>query len=240
MKRIITAICSLLLLQCAYGFDKKVLFIKDNVNLREDPNTSCKIEGKLWKGCMLDYISEEDGWTMVVWPDEKDSVAFVSSSLVKVLDCSPVTQETLGRSYNAMGQSCETWHDGTLSFDISRLPYVAVSECWGRTDADGNPISANMSSSIWKFTGNNSADIYTGYNSYKFDDKSISTAKLMAEEEKLKSDETIFYNGEMKILCIPCEFYNAKDNIVNGGMAFVWDGEKGECEGKRLPVNTAR
>ena len=52
MKRIITAICSLLLLQCAYGFDKKVLFIKDNVNLREDPNTSCKIEGKLWKGCM--------------------------------------------------------------------------------------------------------------------------------------------------------------------------------------------
>lgn len=128
MKRIIAGICAIILLQCAYAFNKKVLFIKDNVNLREDPNTSCKIEGKLWKGCMLDYISEEDGWTMVVWPDEKDSVAFVSSSLVKVLDFSPVTKEALNRSYTAMGQTCDAWHDGTLSFDCSRLPYVSVSD----------------------------------------------------------------------------------------------------------------
>lgn len=225
MKRITAVICAVILLQCAYAFDKKVLFIKDNVNLREDPNTSCKIEGKLWKGCMLDYISEEDGWTMVVWPDEKDSVAFVSSSLVKVLDCSPVTKEVLNRSYTAMGQTCDSWHDGTLSFDCSRLPYVSVSECWAREDIDGSPISATISNSIWKFTGNNRADIYTAYNSYKFDDKNIPTAKLMAEEEKLKSDEPIFYNEGMGLFCMPCDFFNTDGNIVSGGMAFTRDGQ---------------
>lgn len=225
MKRTIAGICALLLLQCAYGSDKKVLFIKNNVNLREDPNTSCRIEGKLWEGCMLDYVSEEDGWTMVVWPDEKDSVAFVSSSLVKVLDCSPVTKEALNRFYTAMGQVCDAWHDGTLSFDCSRLPYVAVSECWARNGIDGNPISANMNNSIWKLTGNNRADIYTGYNSYKFYDKNISTDKIIAGEEKLKSGETVFYNEDMKLFCIPCEFFNTNGNIVNGGMAFTWDGE---------------
>ena len=239
MKRIITAICALLTLQCAYSFDKKVLFIKNNVNLRESPNTNCAIEGKMHEGCMLDYVDEENGWTMVVWPDEKDSVAFVASNLVKVLECSPVTKETLGRTYNAIGQTCDSWHDGTLFFNASRLPYVAVSESWARDDIEGNPISANMSSSIWKFTGANSADIYTGYNSYNFDDKSISTAKLMSEEEKLKSNETIFYNEEMKLICVPCEFLNTKGNVVHGGTAFVWDETPGEYEGKRAPAFTA-
>lgn len=223
MKRFLTIICASLLLQCAYGADKKVLFLKDNVNLRSDPSTSAAIEGKMSRGGMLDFVDEENGWIMVVYPDTRDSVAFVSASLVTVVCRTPVTKEAFSRGYTPLGQLSDTWYDGYLYFDASRFPYVAVSESWSRVDVDGNPISASVNNKIWRFISDGRADIYTGTNIYMFDDSNVTIQKIMADEEKLESGAEIFYNDKLKLFCIPCTYFNAAGNIVNGGMAFQWE-----------------
>ncbi len=204
---------------CAQG--EKALIIKNKVNLRAAPIIKGKIQCHVYKGIMLEVIGREKDWIKV--KNFQGESAYVNASLVKVLKPSPIPSHLFkdNSDYSPYGDiRDDRYCCGNLTIYV-KGNYIIFSTMWMRYDYDSKCdriLPAEYNDIIAVKSGGQVIFKYflgyteTSFNAYEWDPATVSARELLKngdihpigkdECQGIKEDDVVFYNEEMKVLCI--------------------------------------